>query len=78
MFSRYSFSCSFRAGCFFSKCPFILLGTNASFDRAELQIRQNGNGSSSGPEDMKPYQCILRIFVWLLAFYSTLSHFRAC
>ena len=55
MFSKYFFGCSFTAECFVSKCLFNLLGTRGSFDRAELQIRQNGNGSFSGPEDMKPY-----------------------
>ena len=50
-----AFGCSFTAGCFASKCLFNLLGTTASYGRAELQIRQNANGSSSGPKDMKQY-----------------------
>ena len=55
MFSKYSFGCSLTTGCFVSRCLFNLLGTSALFDRAKLQIRKNGNKSSSGPEDMKPY-----------------------
>ena len=55
MFSKYSCGCFFTAGCFVSKCLFNLLGTSVAFGRANLQIRQNGNGSSLGPKDMKSY-----------------------
>ena len=55
MFSKYSFGCSLTTGCFVSRCLFNLLGTSALFDRAKLQIRKNGNKSSLGPENMKPY-----------------------
>ena len=55
MFSKYSFGCSFTAGCFVSKGSFNLLGTSALFDRAKLQIRQNGNLSTIVSIDMKPY-----------------------
>ena len=50
MFSKYSFDYSFTVGCFVSKCLFNLLETSASFDRAELQITLNGNGSFLGPK----------------------------
>ena len=61
MFSKYSFGCFFTAECFISKCLFNLLGTSASFYIAELQIGQNGNGSSSGSEVMKPYTSVIYV-----------------
>ena len=84
MFSNHFFGCSFTAGCFVSKCLFNLLGTSASFDGIGLQIRQNGNESSSGLKDMKPYSmssslylCLVRCFLcnaftasYLLTYFS--------
>ena len=78
MFSKYSFDCSFAVGCFVSKRLFNLLGTSASFNRAELQIKQNDNGSSLGSEDMKLYLMQSSLYNRLVSCFLFNALFHTC